>query len=331
LHPIQMVGFRAFHRLKELGPARLANVSTTCSSDNSPRTTTLRHSVGRAALWLLGAILSQARHLLPQATSLPPLSRRASTTSLPLRTAPLTSHPPPSHRSFVLVMIATALIAAVNGKHFLFPVSRAPILETVGLNTISVIVILGANVFLFIFIPRLSAFERHQNKSQQEETIMLRLYFFQVFNTVVASLILWDATQNSAGKADWPHWFADGGYFLFSVMIGDALLMNAIEFFRPFDMLIPRYINGPKVVTQQRLNRLYSLPSFSLGMRFQFVLKSATIALLFGSALPILYFVSAATLLLTYSIDKYLVPPHHFATTVTFSAHSPCPQTQNQF
>jgi hypothetical protein len=204
-------------------------------------------------------------------------------------------------------MIATALIAAVNGKHFLFPVSRAPILEVVGLNTISVFVILGANVFLFIFIPRLSAFERHQNKSQLEETIMLRLYFFQVFNTVVASLILWDATQNSAGKADWPHWFADGGYFLFSVMIGDALLMNAIEYFRPFDMLIPRYIRGPKVVTQQRLNRLYSLPSFSLGMRFQFVLKSATIALLFGSALPILYFVSAATLLLTYAIDKYLV------------------------
>jgi hypothetical protein len=204
-------------------------------------------------------------------------------------------------------MIATALIAAVNGKHFLFPVSRAPILEIVGLNTISVLVILGANVFLFIFIPRLSAFERYQNKSQQEETIMLRLYFFQVFNTVVASLILWDATQNSAGKADWPHWFADGGYFLFSVMIGDALLMNSIEYFRPFDMLIPRYITGPKVVTQQRLNRLYSLPSFSLGMRFQFVLKSATIALLFGSALPILYFVSAATLLLTYTIDKYLV------------------------
>jgi hypothetical protein len=208
-------------------------------------------------------------------------------------------------------MIATALIAAVNGKHFLFPVSRAPILEIVGLNTISVLVILGANVFLFIFIPRLSAFERHQNKSQQEETIMLRLYFFQVFNTVVASLILWDATQNSAGKADWPHWFADGGYFLFSVMIGDALLMNSIEYFRPFDMLIPRYITGPKVVTQQRLNRLYSLPSFSLGMRFQFVLKSATIALLFGSALPILYFVSAATLLLTYAIDKYLVCGMH--------------------
>ncbi len=29
---------------------------------------------------------------------------------------------------------------------------------------------------------------------------MLRLYFFLVCNTVVASLILWDATQNSTGK-----------------------------------------------------------------------------------------------------------------------------------
>jgi hypothetical protein len=61
-------------------------------------------------------------------------------------------------------------------------------------------------------------------------------------------------------------------------------------------------------------------------MRFQFVLKSATIALLFGSALPILYFVSAATLLLTYTIDKYLVLSHHFAPTATSPPNSPCPQ-----
>jgi Calcium-dependent channel, 7TM region, putative phosphate len=268
--------------------------------------------VGRAALRLLGAILPPGCHQFSEVLARAPL------VLIFLRLLySLSFHALKSSHSFVLVMIATALIAAVNGKHFLFPVSRAPILEIVGLNTISVLVILGANVFLFIFIPRLSAFERHQNKSQQEETIMLRLYFFQVFNTVVASLILWDATQNSAGKADWPHWFADGGYFLFSVMIGDALLMNSIEYFRPFDMLIPRYITGRKVVTQQRLNRLYSLPTFSLGMRFQFVLKSATIALLFGSALPILKFVSATTLLLTYASDKYLVSAFRLETVST--------------
>jgi hypothetical protein len=90
-------------------------------------------------------------------------------------------------------------------------------------------------------------------------------------------------------------------------MIGDALLMKLIEYFRPFDMLIPLCITGPTVITQQRLNRLYSLPSFSLGTCLQYVLKRASIALLFGSALPILYFVSAATLLLTYSIAKCLV------------------------
>ncbi len=65
------------------------------------------------------------------------------------------------------------------------------------------------------------------------------------------------------------------------------------------------------------MNRLYSLPTFSLGMRFQFVLKSATIALLFGSALPILYFVSAATLLLTYAIDKYPVSAFRLETVST--------------
>ena len=75
------------------------------------------------------------------------------------------------------------------------------------------------------------------------------------------------------------------------------------------------------------------MPTFSLGMRFQFVLKSATIALLFGSALPILYFVSAATLLLTYTIDKYLVLSRAFRSkrhllpqfTSSTTQNQPCP------
>ena len=51
-----------------------------------------------------------------------------------------------------------------------------------------------------------------------------------------------------------------------SMEIPSGVLMNAIEFFRPFDVLIPRKILGRKAKTQKRLNRLYRLPELSLGV-----------------------------------------------------------------
>ena len=40
--------------------------------------------------------------------------------------------------------------------------------------------------------------------------------------------------------------------------------MNAIEYFRPFDVVIPRKVSARHAVTQRRLNRLWRAPEFSL-------------------------------------------------------------------
>ena len=94
---------------------------------------------------------------------------------------------------------------------------------------------------------------------------MLFLWLFQVVNTLMGAFMFWDASHNAAGRTNWAHWFADGGTMLMGVIIGDAVLMNVIELYRPFDVMLPRYLEGPKCLTQRRLNTLYQAPELSLG------------------------------------------------------------------
>jgi hypothetical protein len=99
------------------------------------------------------------------------------------------------------VLLATGFIAAANGKHLFFPNLKQNVAETVGLNVMTVVVILASNVFLFITVPCqplpsiilfltvevLSRRERHHLRTSLESFIMIRLLFFQVLNTVIVT------------------------------------------------------------------------------------------------------------------------------------------------
>jgi len=136
--------------------------------------------------------------------------------------------------ALLLVLIATGLIAVVNGKHFF--IGNEGILLTGLLNVVAVVIIIVSNVAMFVLIPILSVYEAHITKSKMEVHIMLRLWLFQVLNTLIAAFMFWDASRNKSGATNWGHWFADGGFLLVNVIIGDATLMNVIEFYRPFDV-----------------------------------------------------------------------------------------------
>jgi len=80
--------------------------------------------------------------------------------------------------ALLLLLIATGLIAAVNGKHFF--------LGNIGfvlgglVNVFSVLVIIISNVSMFVIVPILSEYEAHVTHSTREVHIMLRLWAFQV-------------------------------------------------------------------------------------------------------------------------------------------------------
>lgn len=136
---------------------------------------------------------------------------------------------------------------------------------------------------------------------------MLRLWLFQVINTLMGAFMFWDASHNTQGLTNWAHWFSDGGTMLMGVIVGDSVLMNVIEYYRPFDVVLPRRMAGPKCITQKRLNNVYQAPDLSLGMRYQMILKHFTLALALGSALPLSYWLSTLLCAGTFWIDKYNV------------------------
>jgi hypothetical protein len=108
--------------------------------------------------------------------------------------------------SCLLVFIATGLIALVNAKHFFFGHMDAFVAEL--LNLCATIIIIFGNVTMFVFIPILSGYEAHMTKSAQEVHVMLRLWFFQIFNTLSAAAMFWDASRDVGGRTNWAHWFA---------------------------------------------------------------------------------------------------------------------------
>jgi len=209
--------------------------------------------------------------------------------------------------SLVMLVLATSCIAAVNGKHFFLPIKPLPLVFGALINVISVVIIIISNVAMFVTLPVLTGLEQHTTKSRGEVHIMLRLWLFQVVNTLMGAFMFWDASHNAAGRTNWAHWFADGGTMLMGVIIGDAVLMNVIELYRPFDVLLPRYLEGPKCLTQRRLNTLYQAPELSLGMRYQMIMKHFTLALALGSAIPLSYWLIALLCVVTFWIDKYNV------------------------
>ena len=146
--------------------------------------------------------------------------------------------------SLVLLLLATSCIAGVNGKHFFLPIKPMPLVFVGLINVVSIVIIIISNVTMFVTLPILTSYEAHTTKSTVEVHIMLRLWLFQVLNTLMGAFMFWDASQNVEGLTNWAHWFADGGTMLMGVVVGDGILMNVIELYRPFDVLLPRYLNG---------------------------------------------------------------------------------------
>ncbi len=111
-----------------------------------------------------------------------------------------------SGASFLLVVLATGLIALVNAKHFFF--GHVDFFVSELLNLCATLIIIFGNVTMFVFIPILSGYEAHLTKSSKEVHVMLRLWFFQILNTLSAAAMFWDASRTVDGRTNWAHWFA---------------------------------------------------------------------------------------------------------------------------
>ena len=173
-------------------------------------------------------------------------------------------------------------------------------------------IILG-NVMLFISVPILAErYERHSTFAGMELAIMLKLTFFQVFNTTVAAA----AFRYDPIVASHPRqWYTLGGALLANVMLGDAIFIQVLLDFVQIPVLINRLFIAPRATTQKAMDQAYAVPAgIYLAFRLQLAGKFVVLCTMFGSAIPVLYAIAAFYFWLAGWIDRYnllrrLAPP----------------------
>jgi len=219
-------------------------------------------------------------------------------------------------------------------------------------------VIILANVAIFVLVPMLAVqTEREHTRSSQQLHMLIKMVFFQLFNTVIATLsfLFMHWGEQSPGTFTCPlpqqpllapeeacfhpslagvvfdprcvkHWYVTGAAVLINVVIGDcAVILGFVDFIRP-DKLILRYLVAPNAPTQAEMNQIYALDSEAyLPFRYQLVLKVVCITFIFSPAIPLLLPIAAVFCFASYWVDRYNLlrvfkpPPRTTDRTVTMS------------
>ena len=162
-----------------------------------------------------------------------------------------------------------------------------------------------ANVTLFVTTPILATtVERHHTISGMENTMLLKMAFFQVFNTVVAAFSFL-VTDRSLKGAFTREWYTLGGTLIVQVAVGDWLLMlPLLELLRP-DGVVNRW-RARWAKTQLQMDRLYTLQAtYYLSFRAQLSAKFVVLCVTFGTGMPMLYLIGAGYFWAALYIDRY--------------------------
>jgi hypothetical protein len=167
---------------------------------------------------------------------------------------------------------------------------------------LAVPVIIG-NVMLFISVPILAEkYERHDTFVDKELAIMLKLTFFQVFNTSVAAAAF---AMDPAVASNRREWYTLGGALIANVMFGDAIFIQVACDFVQIPIFIGR-CRAKYKKTQQAMDEAYSAPAgIYLAFRLQLAAKFAVLCTVFGSAIPTLYAIGAFYFWLAGWIDRF--------------------------
>jgi len=169
------------------------------------------------------------------------------------------------------------------------------------------------NVILFVSVPLLAErMERHTTFAAKELAIMLKLVFFQVYNSVFASFAF--LLDPSVRLFERP-WYTVGGALIANILFGDAIFIQVFLDWLRVGGLFSRFCLAPRAKTQLEMDRLYvDEADIYLAFRCQLAGKFVVLSLMFGTAIPLLYLIAAFYFWLAGWIDRtnllrHLAPP----------------------
>ncbi|KAG8466583.1 hypothetical protein KFE25_007962 [Diacronema lutheri] len=214
-------------------------------------------------------------------------------------------------RSGLTLIVAAALVGVSAGLLALFTQrknreiarlearseSQAAVAYAQGISIVAACVVTGVNALLRIAVQRLTVYERRDTRTEYEESLFVKLSLAYVLNQSLLIILVSHSPTS---------WFVDGGVYAQAFFI---VLANSVvpEFFKVFriDTLFQRYAIAPFVKSQAKLDELWEPPEASMGEFYAGLLKTVALGLLYGPAMPVIYFVTAGALCITYGATKY--------------------------
>ena len=201
-----------------------------------------------------------------------------------------------------VALLGTAVITVAN--YGMGPVMRAaegPWLKVAGMQVGFTVMIILGNIFIFVLTPILAdKLEHHHTFGSKQLSCFLKMYIFQVFNTVVASTVFYFWAEPARHS-----WYAYGSSMVFNVLIGDTFVISILLDALQPAVLVARHLRAPRASCQREMNELYACQAdIYVGFRLQLVAKFITITLIYSSALPLAYGLGAFFLWLGLWIDR---------------------------
>jgi len=243
-------------------------------------------------------------------------------------------------RTTLLVALFSCLsTAAITVANFMGTSHSSGAITTVWVT----MVIIASNVVIFNLVPYFAVRrERHHYRSYQHMHMLLKMTFFQIFNTSVSVLaflfLTWDVDSNTACPLSSPssgrtrpafacthmrlggpglleidvdalcvsHWYSTGALVLMNGLFGDlAVILGIIEFVRP-EKLFARRVRALHAATQTEMNEGYELDAdLYLPFRYQLTLKVVFLTAMFCPAIPLLLPFASAFMFASHRVDRY--------------------------
>ena len=212
------------------------------------------------------------------------------------------------------VLLGTAAIAFANFGISKWVAHAHSLLSMIGLQASFTVLIIVANVIVFILTPVLAAkVERHYTFGGKELSCFCKMLGFQILNTVVASCVSYFFSD--LFSPDRHTWYSIGGPMVLNVLFGDlAVITILIDLIRP-EVLFKQHVLAPSAHTQQEMNIAYTpRADIYIAFRLQLVAKAICIGLIYGAALPACYLLTTIACWVSMWVDRYnllrrLAPP----------------------
>uniref|UniRef100_A0A7S2NPT1 CSC1/OSCA1-like cytosolic domain-containing protein n=1 Tax=Haptolina brevifila TaxID=156173 RepID=A0A7S2NPT1_9EUKA len=210
--------------------------------------------------------------------------------------------------------LSTYAITEVNRQNFQVAASQEPnaalgeMVYVYGTTTWTTVVIIGANLFIFLTAPFYTqVIEREWRADQRETMLTLKLISFQLGNSIAAAMsFLFTKDSGAYGYFD-REWYENGGATtVLSMVLADVFFINPfVEGMRIFDVWAAKTFLAKRSLSQAQMNQHFAAKNdLYLPFRMQLTVKQIVYSLAWGGAFPVLYLFALIFLTTSVWVDE---------------------------